>query len=256
MAKDSIRKKLASLLPSEPSQEEKIRARRELGIEGLGEGESLMNTATFSRVHIAAVLDQEDSSPAEPVDELLLDEIVTEPSVQGGSPVPIGGRPVDSVELAGLERAMMSAKSRDELAHVALRIATYYAKSAALFVVHRGIVSGLASAGDGEPDGIDTIMIPEQSESVLCRSVQTRRPVRGGPDFGEVDRRVLRAMGRRDVKEILALPVPIGDRVVGVLYADNATETLPDTGAGALRVLALGLAEAYERLVQDRKQGV
>jgi hypothetical protein len=252
MAKYSIGKKLASLLPSEPDQEEKLRARRELGIEGLAEGESLMNTATFSRVHIEAVLEGARSMAEEPVDELILEEIATEPPAPHDGQRAETGPPADPVEVAELERAMMAAKDRDEVAGLALRIATYYVKAAALFVVHRGIVSGLRSAGDGVSTGIEAVMIPDDSECVICRPVETGKLARGGPSFGQVDSLVLRAMGRSDAKEMLVLPVPIGGRVVNLLYADNGGETLPDTGVGALRVLALGVAEAYERLISER----
>ena len=253
MGKYSIGKKLASLLPSEPDQDEKMRARRELGIESLAEGEALMNTATFSRVHIAAVLEREQSLDEEPVDELLLDEIVNEPTSPLRRRRTDAGQPVDPTEVATLEREMMSAKGRDEVVDLALRIATYYAKSAALFVVRGGMVSGLRSAGDGSGPGIEAVMIPDTAESVICRPIAASEIARGMPPFGEVDVRVLRAMGRDAAAEVLVLPVPLGGRIVNVLYADNGDETLPDTGVGALRVLALGIAEAYERLIRERR---
>ena len=255
MGKKSLGKKLASLLPTEPDQDEKMRARRELGIESLAEGESLMNTATFSRVHIEAVLEGGRTLAQEPVDELILDELATEPPTDRQRRRSDSGQPTDPVEVAVLEREMMSAKSRDEVADLALRIATYYARAAALFVVHRGIVTGLRSAGDADATGIEAVMIPDNVESVLCRPIETGKSARGLAPFGEVDQRVLRVMGRDETKEMLVLPVPLGGRTVNVLYADNGQETLPDTGVGALRVLALGIAEAYERLIQERKAG-
>ena len=255
MGKYSIGKKLASLLPKEPDQDEKIRARRELGIESLPEGESLMNTATFSRVHINAVLEGVRSLAEGPVDELTLEEVATEPPGSQRRRRSDAGQPTDPAEVAALERAMMSAKDRDEVAELALRIATYFAKAAALFVVRGGIVAGLRSAGDADVAGIEAVMIPDSVESVICRPIGTGKIARAGAPFGDVDKRVLRAMGRDDAVEMLVLPVPLGGRIVNVLYVDNGHETLSDTGIGALRVLALGIAEAYERLIHERKDG-
>jgi hypothetical protein len=261
MAKDSGGKKGSSKLPAEPSQDEKLRMRQELGIQGLPEGEELMNTATFSRVHIDRVLEarrlDEGASleDDEPMDELVLEKVATELPVRGLGRRPDTGPPADPVEVAALEREMMSAKERDEVAELALRIATYYAKAAALFVVHRGLVAGLRSAGEGLSTGIEAVMIPADSESVICRPIETGKLARGGESLGAVDERVLKAMGRSDASEMLVLPVPIGDRVVNLLYADNGDATLPDTSVGALRVLALGVAKAYERLIFERKDG-
>jgi len=260
LAKYSIGKKLSSLLPKEPNQEEKLQARRELGIEGLPDGESLMNTATFSRVHIAAVLesrclpDAAASADEDSLGEIILDEIAAEPpAVDRGQAAEIG-RPANPAEVAALEREMMSAKDRDELAELALRIASYYARAAALFVVNRELVSGLRRAGEGSEVGIGAVMLPVEAESLVCRPVQTGAMVRGGPPYGEVDEHVLRALGRSHVGEILTLPIPVGDRIVGVLCVDNGEDNVPDTSVGALRVLALGAAEAYERLVVERRE--
>lgn len=258
MAKESSKTKARSKRSMEQDHDEQVRARRELGIQGLPEGEELMNTAIFSRVQLDAVLksralaDGVAPDAIEQDEELLLEEITTELPVRGQGRRPRMSRPADSGEVAAIEREMMEAKERDEVAELALRVATYYARSAALFVVNRGIVAGLCSAGEGLPAGIEAIMIPTDSESVLCRSAATGKLTRGEAPLGDVDARVLKAMGRGEVKQVLVLPVPIGERVVNLLYVDNGAETLPDTSVGALRVLALGLAKAYERLIVER----
>jgi hypothetical protein len=258
MAKETGRIKRLFTRVADTEREEQLRARQEAGIQGLREGEELMNTAIFSRVQIDAALkarslaDGGEPIPAEPEAELLLEEITTELPVHGADRRPTKQPPADPVEVAALEREMMTAKERDEVAELALRVATYYAKSAAIFVVNNGIVAGLQSAGDGNNAGIEAVMIPADAESVICRPIATGKVCRGILPLGEVDARVLKAMGRTDAKEVLVLPVPIGERVVNLLYVDNGAETLADTSVGALRVLALGVAKAYERLVLER----
>jgi len=260
MAKGSKGKKWRFRRSSaDDEHDEQVRMRQELGIQGLPDGEELMNTAIFSRVQLDAVLKSRPLSEGavpeadEPMDELLLEELATELPVRGLGRRPDTGPPADPAEVAALEREMMSAKERDEVAELALRIASYYAKAAAIFVVHRGLVAGLRSAGDGLSTGIEAVMIPADSESVICRPIETGKLARSGESTGAVDERVLRAMGRSEVSEMLVLPVPIADRVVNLLYADNGAEPLPDTSVGALRVLALGIAKAYERLIFERK---
>jgi hypothetical protein len=256
MAKDPSKKKWRLKRAPDPDQEEQARVRQELGIQALPEGESLMNTQAFSRLQIDAALSQARADggvpPAdEPDDELMLEEITTELPVRGQGHHAATRVPADPAEVAALEREMMAAKERDDVAELALRIATYYAKAAAIFVVNNGIVAGLRSAGEGSTSGIEAVMIPADAQSVICTPVATRKFSRGTPQ-GEVDGRVLRAMGRSSAKEILALPVAIGERVVNVIYADNGAESLPDTSVGALRVLALTVAKAYERLILER----
>jgi hypothetical protein len=256
-------KKKKSKPPVEPDYDEQLRIRRELGIQGLPDGEELMNTAIFSRVQLDAALKGRKISEGPEPDaaetnadtadgELVLEEITTELPTPGASPRPSARPPAHPGEVAALEHEMMSAKDRDEVVDLALRIATYYARSAAVFVVNGGLVAGLRSAGEGLAVGIEAVMIPVDSDSVICMPAQSGKVCRKRTPLGEVDGRVLRAMGRSDVKEVLVLPVPIGERTVNLLYADNGGDSLPDTSVGALRVLALGIAKAYERLVETR----
>jgi hypothetical protein len=240
-----------SKLQDDPDFDEKLRMRRELGIQGLPEGEALMNTAAFSRMQIDAALSQakaDAGDTASGADEVQLEETTPQPPTADADRCRAAGPPASPVELAALERDMMSAKERNVVTHLALRVATYYARSAAIFGVDSGLVAGLGSAGDGTPGGIEAIMIPMDADSLICRPISTGKPARKRTPLGEVDGRVLRALGRSDAKEVLVLPVQIAERVVNLLYVDNGPEPLPDTSVGALRVLAVILAKAYERV--------
>ena len=149
MSKTDDRKKQPILPKTSTDFDEQLRMRRELGIEGLPDGQELMNTATFSRVQLDALLKTkriaEDAEPAalEQSAEILLEEIATELPSRGRGPAAETGPPADPAALAELEQQMMKAKSRDEAAETAVRVAAFHARSAALFVVHKGILAGL-----------------------------------------------------------------------------------------------------------------
>jgi hypothetical protein len=257
MANKSGGKQGGTSRPSDPDHDEKLRMRREFGITGLPAGEELMNTAIFSRVQLDAALKRrslaEGDAPGSPApdEELLLEEITTEAPVRRRGDLSALHPAATSAEVADFETEMMLAKDRDAVAELALRIATYYATSAAIFVVKDGIVAGQQRAGEGLASGIDAVMIPVDAESLICRPAATGKLSRQCAPLGEVDRRVMRAMGRSDAREVLVLPVRMDDTVVNLLYVDNGEGALPDTAVGALRVLAVGITKAYERLASE-----
>ncbi len=236
------KKKARSKMPVDPEFEEKLRNRRALGIEGLPEGEMLMNTATFSRVQIDAALAQARADGGEPDAPEEPEEVVLEAPADGR------GVPTGPEQVAALEREMMAAKDRDGVASIALRIATYYAQAAALFAVGDGVVTGLRSAGEVLESGIEAVMVPADTRSVICTPAKTGKACRASTPLGDLDARVLRALGRARVREVLVLPVCVDEAAVNLLYADNGAEAVPDTSVGALRILAQAISRAYARL--------
>ena len=64
----------------------------------------------------------------------------------------------------------------------------------------------------------------------------------------------MEALGRRDVREVLIMPIGIGDRVVNLLYADNGSDGFGETSIAALTALCDGLSRVYGRVILDRKK--
>jgi hypothetical protein len=254
----------------EQKREQQARTRREFGLETLTDDEELIDDTTFSQMHdelsksrlgasdTQPVLDDlEATAPAKPSleeDELLLEEIATELPSQTDTVVEDCGAPADSAAVAALERQLADAEDRDEVAALTLRIARYYARVAALFVVNRGLVAGLYGSGEGLEDRLEGIMIPTSADSLMARPLQTGKFVRGGAAAGSVDQRVLRAMGRPEIAELAVLPICIGERVVNLLYVDNGSGPLAKTSLAALRALCTGVGRVYERLILERKR--
>lgn len=254
----------------EQKREQEARTRRKFGLETLTDDEELIDDTTFSAIHEELAKGKTDGSDTQPVlddpgaatpaepsneeDELLLEEIATELPSKTEVAARDCSAPADSAVVAALERQLADAKDRDEVAALTLRIARYYARVAALFVVNRGLVAGLCGSGEGLGDRLEGIMIPTSADSLMAAPLETGQPVRGGPPPGSVDQRVLRAMGRDKIQDLAVLPIRIGERVVNLLYVDNGSEPLAKTSLGALRVLCAAVGRVYERLILERKQ--
>jgi hypothetical protein len=150
-----------------------------------------------------------------------------------------------------LEAQIDGAASRAEATRLAVRLARNYCEAAAVFLVHRGIVQGIAAEGcSGRPE---TALFPKAMPSVFSGVVARRELYRGSPPERILERRVLRALGREQVRQIAVLPCSVGGRVVTLLYADGGAELLGDTALAALGSVAARLAAAYERLIFARK---
>jgi len=255
-------KKGLSAEDEERQREEALETRAEFAIEGLTADEELLDDDTFSKVHDEMKNargggdDFETEGTSDPEDdELLLEEVATELPAQTSNEAEVLSAPADGVEVAQLERALVAAKDRNQVAALTLRIARYHARAAALFVLNRGLVAGLRGAGEGIETRIEGIMIPAEGETMMARALESGKMVRGLVPTSPLDQRMLRAMGREGASDIAVLPIRIGKRVVNLLYVDNANESLPNTGLGALRILCAGVGQVYERLILERREG-
>jgi hypothetical protein len=193
-------------------------------------------------------------------EELLLEEIVSElPEPPAASdptrgPQVLDAPPSTPVEVSRLEAELRDARNRGEVARLALRLARRYARAAALFVVHRGVVAGLRGEADGLERSIDGIMVPADGESLFAQPLSNGETLRCGAASHAMDARILRAMGRGNARDRIVVPVAIGGRVVNLLYADNGPEALGATSIAALQALAERVAAVYERLILERKR--
>ncbi len=244
-------------------REEEARARREFGIERLTEGEELIDEASFAEMHSKLTRGQTNwggpVSEAEAgeigVDDLLMAEFASGDAGSSGVHQQ-AGPPDNPGEVVGLERDLLVARSRDEIVHLALRLARYHARAAALFVVQRDLVAGIRGSGDGMEDGIEGIMIPSGAESRIARPIETKRLTRVWAPLEGVDQRVLKGLGRSHAKEFAVFPIVIADRVMNLLYVDNGPDPMPETSIGALLVLCSGIGRAYQRMILKRKSAL
>jgi hypothetical protein len=150
-----------------------------------------------------------------------------------------------------LEAEIDGGTSRAEVTRLAAGLAGAYCEAAVIFLVHRGVVQGIAAEGcTGRPE---TAAFPRAMPSVFAAVAESGEGFRGAPPDRILERRVLRALGREDVREIAVLPVPVRGRMVALLYADNGRDLLGDAALAALAAVAWRLSRAYERLILARK---
>jgi hypothetical protein len=255
----------------ETRREAEATTRQKHGISPLAEGEELSDDVSFA--HLQETLSQArleiDGGPpagagpaadAQLEDEFLLEEIATElpvPRDEGGASRSSSGSsplPATSAQVAVLEVRLRDAADRDEVAHLTLTLACCYAQVAGLFVVNRGIVAGLQGLGEDLGRRIEGITVPVGAGKLFSDPIASMKPYRGGAAEDDVDNRLLRALGRIDAQERVALPIAIRGRVVNLLYADNGPDAIGETSLAALGSLCRCVAEAYERLILKRKQ--
>ena len=226
---------------------EEVRLRAELGIRPLADDEDLIDESSFAELHqrFDAVREQAQGGPPAGA-ELVLDDVLADDAELAAD--------APACDALALEEALSRAPDRDAAARFAIALARRYAGAAALFVVHRGLVMGLLGDGDGLASHVEGILVPSDAESVFARVAASGEPFRGRPPETGLDLRVLRGLGRSQVREIAVLPVAIRGRVVNVLYADDGPRPLSETSLGALHALTSCVARAYENLILQRKR--
>jgi len=152
-----------------------------------------------------------------------------------------------------LESALTSADDRDRVVRVALRLARLHARAAALFVVRGDMIAAFCGDGEAIETDLDGLLVPLAAETIFAAAATSRQPWRGRPPTAGTSRRVLNALGRRDIRDALVLPITVREHVINLLYVDNEGEPLAETAVAALRALGDCVAKAYERLIIDRK---
>jgi hypothetical protein len=231
-----------------------------LGMTPLEDDQELIDEETFSTLH-----ESWQGVSADPRDEPPAPAATPESAPAASKPEEAAEAPSESadegaiplaesaVHVAALEAQLEAASERDTVGRLALRIARLHASAAAFFVVRGGMVSGFRGDGEGMDERLDGILIPAEVDTVFSRPATAGTPFRGRPPEGGIDGRVLGALSRKGVREILVHPIAIRDRVVNLLYADNGSEPLAETSVAALAALCDCVARAYERLILERK---
>jgi hypothetical protein len=237
-------------------------------------GDELMDAKTFSELFSRVASRKEwrraephpppqpaPHPPPQPARQRIVDlaelgaRVVGEPPAAAPEPVrpPPAGAPITPAAAAALEAEIDRSRSREAVGRLAVYLARSYASSAALFLVRRDMIEGLCS--DGLPGRPDAVLFPAGAASVFGAVAAGGLPFRGAPPTQGLDARILRALGREQVQEIAILPVALAGRVVNLLYADNGPESLGDASVAALRAICARVADAYERLIRERKRG-
>ncbi len=157
-------------------------------------------------------------------------------------------------DVAKLEAEIQHAATRQDVAGLALQLARRFAHVSALLIVNRGIITGLAGRGAGLEERIEGVMISVSMGGLFADVCQAGTAMRVQAPFDGVNVKVIGALGRRDAREVLVVPVTIRGRVVGLLYADNGNDPVPMTSIGALNSLGDIIGSAFGRLIMESKR--
>lgn len=193
-------------------------------------------------------------------DIILLEELVAEPADRERwtlpgetSALPTADVPF-SAYLAHLEAQLHGCDERDEIIRLGLRLASSFARAAALFVLRRDLVSGFRANTQELTASLAAIEIPIQTPSMLTYPAVNHLAFRGPPPRDGIDGRLIASLGRHDVREVFVHPISIRGRTVNVLYADNGTDAFGETSIAALTALCACLARSYERLLMASRK--
>lgn len=193
----------------------------------------------------------------EPVALPLLDDMHLEPIEETPLPAENVAHPPASSpqEAAELHAYLQTAVDREDVAGVALRLARSHFSVAALLIVNKGLVSGWKGAGgalDAQP--IENLMLPAAADSIF-KAPATRGTTFKGPVPAEgLNERLLAGLGRSLPTNALVIPIPVKNRVVNLLYADNGQKKVDPAAAAFLEMLARDVGAAYERIILAKKK--
>jgi hypothetical protein len=226
--------------PPAPREEDEVARWREAhGLLPLGAGEELSSEDAFEALHSGAARGPLPArAPAAP-------KPAADPAV-GSRLAPARS----AAEAARFEAELVMTTDREAVVPLALRVAAYHARAAAVFAVRDGMIQGVLAAGGGG-QRIDGIYLPASEPSLLAeatRGAVFRRP----PAWDGIDATVVRVIGGGEPLEAAVLPVAIGGRAVQLLYVDNGRDALPPSSLAALGALCDTVSTAYQRLIAER----
>ena len=158
---------------------------------------------------------------------------------------------------AQARQAMAEATGPDEAIRVALRAARDRFSYAAAFSVRRDTITGQDALGldPRAREACRRVTVDLNEPGLFGPPLETRAPYLGPPPPDPVTASVLSGLGRVGPRTVLVAPVPIGDRVACVIYADNDDEPVSSGHLGELFPLLGALGESLARMIRDRKAG-
>jgi hypothetical protein len=148
--------------------------------------------------------------------------------------------------------ALEVADDRDTVAMALVQYLRRLCRRTAFFVVRKGQLAGWLGVGIGvRTDVLREATLPLDQPSTFRDVIQTRLPYRGPvADHGSRDL-LIDALGWAPA-DMLAVPISVRDKVVGILYGDERIQPLPDEH---LTQVARAAETALHRALAARRPG-
>ncbi len=145
---------------------------------------------------------------------------------------------------------LRAAMHRDEIAAAVLDYVALLMRRAVFFVAKKSILIGHDVRGaDIDLQTVRKLVINVEAPSLFRDVIASRLPYRGPLPETPANRAFAHALGGVST-EVLLMPISVRDRVIAVLFADGASQPLPDAALHAT-VREAGLA--YERVILETK---
>ena len=105
---------------------------------------------------------------------------------------------------------------------------------------------GIASVGDDDGQ-CHTVEVARADDSIFAPVLERGLTYRGPIAYTDVNRRFLEALGEEQPSQAVVVPLQVAERVVAVLYGDNAHSRRPVEGVARIEEAARATAQALER---------
>ena len=140
------------------------------------------------------------------------------------------------------------AQSRDELVELACEASLKISRAAAFLALRKGVLRGWHAVGeDVDLASIQSLWVPASNPSILSEVVETSTAFRGPYGQTAADHLFRAALGGRG-EQVAIAPVLIGDRLIGLLCADD-----PFGAPDAVAQIATDVGKALQRMIAAQK---
>ena len=156
--------------------------------------------------------------------------------------------------LEDLETALLTANDRDAVAEAVLDFAASRAQRAALFVVGKDGVKGLAGRGRAfETERVRRVSLPPAAGTVFDTALGSRDFYFGVVPALPPNRDLYTALGGRLPATVLIVPVVVKDRTAALLYLDDDDARMLNPDIAVMRRVARKTGIAFELLLLRNK---
>lgn len=198
-------------------------------------------------------LDADDAAPAEAAPRVRPHRMTTPPVGAASAPAPETERPAPiQAEPAIMELATVS--DRNRIVEIVLGFAAGTFEATVLFAVRDHMAFGWKAIGPLPGHAhVDHLLIPLDAPSIVQAAVAAENGVSNGPPSpSTVNSYMMKVLGCPEPRHATAAVIPIGKRIVNVLYGHGPELTplqLED-----VHQVCLAAGEAYARLIAGRKK--
>jgi hypothetical protein len=156
--------------------------------------------------------------------------------------------------LAQSARRLLQAQSRDEIGEILLQVTERFFQRRLLFILQRDHIVGWDGSGTGvSREQVRRVLLPMDSLSLFTSVKLGSRPMVGPVADVPANRRLFHDLGMEIPAEVVLLPIRIKDRVVAILYGDNAARPVGSVDVDLLRRFTLQAVVALEILILRSK---